>query len=732
MKRKLTGFFFGAVLATAVAFFGTAVPCYAEEYTANDITYVIDTESCTATVSGYGESLSGNIVIPEKIEVSETQYLVTSVDDGAFAGCSKLEGAFIPEATTLGTDVFLDTSDSLNVCRYRVTENASESLDGKTHVELVSVQDKDGNVISDFTAITANAMGSGYVIDGLGKGSGRSATSYDVWVAGTQVSSQNAADVLGAADEGATVTYDADTKTLTLNNANIEVDDGSHFVIYAEQDLTIALVGSNNVTLGGYVEISELAWESTIAGGYIVPEPAAPIACKGGSLTVQSAGSNRGSLTATSDAGIESAIDNGSLMSAGIVATGTIRIENAEVAATGCFIYANDDIVKSSYGIFAGQGVIVNNADVFASGDEATWCAGIYALTGNIDLNGHINALGGRAVSHTNPYSAFSSGVYASEGVVNVTGGIVVAAAASLTEGGAAYGVFGSGGISITGGEVYAIGATSNVDGVDPIFGAGLYSSVGDIAISGASTQVEADGGFANSSIAGIYANAGNVLITDANVKASAQHLYGAEDGTAVSIYAGSLQIARSNPMTGNVILRGADVQAVGLTDSVRFSGSLTVAPANGMRYSVDALKQALWGYPDPLWDDMAAAAQSIQGSPFEMETPVDNALVSGSQYLHFYNVEAVSEIDPGDPSNPATPEDPNISEDPDVSEDPGVSEDPDVSENPDEPNSPDTDSSDTEKIPATGESNLISPLGLVACSALLLVASMMIRKRSC
>ena len=42
-----------------------------------------------------------------------------------------------------------------------------------------------------------------------------------LYIAGTRVTGDNADDVLG--DE--TVSYDPDTKTLTLNNANIEAGD---------------------------------------------------------------------------------------------------------------------------------------------------------------------------------------------------------------------------------------------------------------------------------------------------------------------------------------------------------------------------------------------------------------------------------------------------------------------------------------------------------------------------
>lgn len=731
MERKLAGAFFGIVIVVAVAFFGVVTPGFADDYEEDGISYFVNETEKTATVSHCDTSVSGAVSISKTISFNGESYpvvgieerafdgcaslesvmipeSVTSIESNAFSGCSNLKDILVPELTTLGTDVFSDADESLRVWRYEIAESAATSADGKTHLKIVSVQDKNGATVSNFSDIPDGVITNGYVVDKDGSGGDPSAVYYDVWVADVQVSNMNADDVLGASDEGATVTYDANSATLTLNNVNLAVSD-SRFAIYAEQDLTISLIGDNSVTLDGSVEISDLTWQTSIVGGYVVPEPAASIACKGGSLTVQNGSDNRGSLTATNDVEISYMNDNGSFMNCGIVATGTVDIRDAKVEANSSYVHANNSATECSYGIFAGQGIVFDGADVTAMGDEATWSAGVYSLTGDVQLNGNVRASGGRAVNHQNPYSAFSSGIYVNEGSVYIAGGNVETVAASLTEGGAAYGIFGYHGISITGGTVHTIGATSNVDGVDPIFGAGIYSSAGDVVISGTSTQVEADGGFAIEDIAGIYAHAGNVLITDASVKASAQRLYDADDGTSVGIYAGTLQIPRSNSETGNIVLKGANVQTVGLTDSVQFSGNLTVIPTEGMWYSVDALEEARLGYPNPLWDDMATAAKGIQGSPFKTETSLDGNLVSGNQYLHFYNVADESVVDPGNP------DDPTVSEVLDKSKD---SNDPDTS----------TDA----KIPVLGESSLALPLILVACFALAVGVVALIRKREC
>ena len=71
---------------------------------------------------------------------------------------------------------------------------------------------------------------------------------YQVWVGGVQVTSENAADVL---EDGGTVIYNPSTSTLTLNNANITggYEENDYFYgIRADGALNIVLTGSNTVT----------------------------------------------------------------------------------------------------------------------------------------------------------------------------------------------------------------------------------------------------------------------------------------------------------------------------------------------------------------------------------------------------------------------------------------------------------------------------------------------------
>ncbi|MBO7120437.1 MAG: hypothetical protein J6W03_08990, partial [Bacteroidaceae bacterium] len=97
------------------------------------------------------------------------------------------------------------------------TPEGAQYVDGE-------IKDASGNVIKD-EWVTIQ-----YTVD------------YDVKVAGIQVTNHNMTDVLG----DGTVSYDPETLTLTLTDANIDGGDGSG--IEADQELHIKLEGSNTIT----------------------------------------------------------------------------------------------------------------------------------------------------------------------------------------------------------------------------------------------------------------------------------------------------------------------------------------------------------------------------------------------------------------------------------------------------------------------------------------------------
>ena len=69
---------------------------------------------------------------------------------------------------------------------------------------------------------------------------------YDLWVAGKQVTETNQSDVLG---DGGTVKFDPTTNTLTLNNANLTPDGDANFTYWIDSDLTKELTITGTATL---------------------------------------------------------------------------------------------------------------------------------------------------------------------------------------------------------------------------------------------------------------------------------------------------------------------------------------------------------------------------------------------------------------------------------------------------------------------------------------------------
>ena len=68
---------------------------------------------------------------------------------------------------------------------------------------------------------------------------------YDLWVAGKQVTETNQSDVLG----NGTVKFDPDTNTLTLNNANLTPDGNANFIYWIDSELTEELTITGTATL---------------------------------------------------------------------------------------------------------------------------------------------------------------------------------------------------------------------------------------------------------------------------------------------------------------------------------------------------------------------------------------------------------------------------------------------------------------------------------------------------
>ena len=264
---------------------------------------------------------------------------------------------------------------------------------------------------------------------------GEATENYKIYVNNIQINNINASNVLG----DGTASYDAETNTLTLNNATIACEEGN-YGIRAEQDLNLVLNGTNKVTCSGYYGICSIA-SLNISGS--------------GSL--ESFGSDFGMY-------VEGALTIG---------------DNVHVTAS-----CGDIISGNSYGIRVnGAMTVKDNAVVDASAGYAPQrSCGIYAYT-TLDIcdNAVVNTTGGGAESVESDgirttYMTVSGGTvtaiggnakYGSNGIftysLNVTNGTITAKGGSVTSG-PSTGLQANNSLTVSGGRITATGSNVSND----------------------------------------------------------------------------------------------------------------------------------------------------------------------------------------------------------------------------------------------------------------------------
>ena len=220
--------------------------------------------------------------------------------------------------------------------------------------------------------------------------------SYGLKVAGVQVTSENAADILG----DGTASYDAVTKTLTLNGVDIYVEKGN-YGIRAEGEIILNIVGENKIHSEDYYGIVFVPTTDGV-------NPVAEI-CGTGSLesygSDEGIWSKKGSLKISGDVTVKATcgvVTSGDAY--GICVDGPFTIcGNANVTAI-----ANAAPVNS-YGIKCSDRLVVcDNAKVVAEGGNGVErSAGIYVIN-QIDVKD-------QAVVQAKGYDNSEAGNYASE-----------------------------------------------------------------------------------------------------------------------------------------------------------------------------------------------------------------------------------------------------------------------------------------------------------------------------
>lgn len=329
---------------------------------------------------------------------------------------------------------------------------------------------------------------------------------YWLEVKGIKVTAENKANILG--DESASVTYNPDTKTLTLKNANVQTTGnyGIRSKLPKSNVLNIQLIGENRVSASGVYGLRSTA-DVVISGSGSLDISAGDIA-----IYLDGAGSEYGSLTVCENAIVRAAggrvtsgngfgvkvddcltvRDNAKLTassvsapdrSSGVYAIDVVTVQdNAELVATGGDLSGKAG--TDSYGIRTTH-IYVHGGTLTATGGDAADSIGIYTQTFDM-TGGKVYAYGANSV--LGPSYGLRSNKY-----VNMSGGAIVAIGGEapndqscglMVNNTSSDSVADDGGtLTVTGGEIYAVAKTG-------AFSHGIKAN--NIAVSGGAIIAEA------------------------------------------------------------------------------------------------------------------------------------------------------------------------------------------------------------------------------------------------
>ncbi len=94
LHRKRVAF---AVLFTLLLSVAGVTNATAQSFTVGNLNYSLNDDGASVTVTGHvdGQNATGELVIPESVELYGTTYFVTAIGNGAFSGCDYLTGSLV-------------------------------------------------------------------------------------------------------------------------------------------------------------------------------------------------------------------------------------------------------------------------------------------------------------------------------------------------------------------------------------------------------------------------------------------------------------------------------------------------------------------------------------------------------------------------------------------------------------------------------------------------------------
>ena len=207
---------------------------------------------------------------------------------------------------------------------------------------------------------------------------------YELWVAGVKVTTRNASDILG----DGTVSYDGDGKTgtLTLNGANIANSsnpDADAIIVSLIDNLTINLVGENQVGMGKKAPVNGIAaLDLMIQGGGSLSVGARASCIKANKFIVDS-----GKI----DTYIKTAEDEiASFIGVGLWAQEELTINGGDIQ-----VHYQADYSPISYGLYCVKDVTVNGGKIFVDPEDSQMLAISLISSETLTINGGEHSLYG-------------------------------------------------------------------------------------------------------------------------------------------------------------------------------------------------------------------------------------------------------------------------------------------------------------------------------------------------